>query len=87
METEKKDTRLSPVMIKKLRAKLNVTQSEFGELVGVSKCTVYWWEIGKYIPSEENRQLIIDLRKVGRRDVKKVLKEMNNSGILQRSGS
>jgi len=70
----KKDTRLSPTMIRKLRDRLGVTQGEFGMFIGVTACTVYWWECGKFEPSEMHRELIIDLRKLGRREVKKVLK-------------
>ena len=37
--------------IKKLRSKLILTQTEFGELLGVSFATVNRWEGGKFKPT------------------------------------
>mgnify|MGYP002515717706 FL=1 len=40
-----------PEAIKKLRSKLILTQTEFGELLGVSFATVNRWEGGKFKPT------------------------------------
>lgn len=49
--------------IKELRHKLYMTQTEFGELVGVSQQTVRLWETNKKIPHLRNQKKIAELCK------------------------
>lgn len=42
---------MEPNEIKRLREKLNKSQEEFAQLVGVSLQTIYRWETGKTKPS------------------------------------
>ena len=39
--------------IKEARKRLNLTQEEFGEIIGVTKNTVYRWEAGISVPSKK----------------------------------
>ena len=65
--------RLSPRLIKKRRARLNVSQPELAELLGVSPAAVAFWESGKARPRPEMRAKIIGLRQLGRRDARRLL--------------
>ncbi|WP_404387562.1 helix-turn-helix transcriptional regulator [Ligilactobacillus animalis] len=40
--------------LKGLRANKNLSQSELGELLGVSQTTVTAWETGKTVPNSKN---------------------------------
>ncbi len=49
--------------IKKLRHKLILTQTEFGELLDVSFATVNRWETGKHEPTTKIKRKIVQLCK------------------------
>ncbi len=74
-EDEVKKARLSPGLIQKLRKRLGLTQSALATLVGVSPTTVALWESGRTAPRGGNREAVVALRKLGRRDVKRLLAE------------
>ena len=50
-------------LTKKLRDKLILTQTEFGELLGVSFTTVNRWEKGKNEPTTKQKRRIVELCK------------------------
>jgi len=52
---EVKASRISPGLIKKLRARLGITQGELATLVGVSTSAVGSWQYGKARPKGRNR--------------------------------
>ena len=70
---EVKAARLSPGLIKKLRARLGITQGELAALVGVSASAVGSWEYGKARPEGHNREALVALRKLGKREVRGIL--------------
>ena len=72
---ELKSARLTPRLIKKLRKRLGITQSDLALLLTVSKGAIVSWESGRSAPRQANRSGMVALRKLGRRDVKKVLAE------------
>ncbi len=72
-DAELRAARLSPRLIQKLRARLGVSQAALSRLVGVSTGAVVTWERGRASPSEQNRRGLVGLRKLGRRDVKRLL--------------
>lgn len=47
--------------LKGLRANKNLSQSELGDLLGVSQTTITAWETGKTVPSSRN---ILELAKL-----------------------
>ena len=65
--------RLSPLLIKKLRKRMKVSQPQFAALLGVSPAAVGFWESGKSQPRPDTKARIVALRKLGRRDVKMLL--------------
>jgi DNA-binding transcriptional regulator YiaG len=65
--------RLSPLLIKKLRKRLGISQGDMAVLVGVSAGAVASWEYGLAKPKGRNREALVALRKLGKREVKKLL--------------
>jgi DNA-binding transcriptional regulator YiaG len=70
---EVRSSRISPLLIKKLRARLGITQGELARLVGVSISAVGSWEYGKAKPEGHNREALVALRKLGKREVRGIL--------------
>jgi len=70
---EVKASRISPGLIKKLRSRLGITQGEVATIVGVSTSAVGSWEYGKAKPEGRNREALVALRKLGRREVRGIL--------------
>jgi hypothetical protein len=55
--------------------KLGISQRELGILVGATIGAVLSWEKGKFKPRGEKKSGLVALRKVRKRDVKKMLAE------------
>jgi len=72
---EAKTARLSANLIRKLRTRLGITQGQLAVLVGVSPGAVGQWEQGVISPWGQNRASLVALRKLGRRDVKRMLEQ------------
>jgi DNA-binding transcriptional regulator YiaG len=72
---EVKASRFTPERIRGLRTKLALSQRELGILVGATLGAVASWEKGKFRPSGEKKAALVGLRKVRKRDVKKLLGE------------
>jgi len=74
-EEKVKAARLSPLLIKKLRTRLGLSQGQLACLVGVSRQAMAFWELGKSRPQGRNRAALVALRGVGRWEVKRMLGE------------
>ena len=72
---EVKKSRFSPTLIRSLRRHLRITQKELAILTGVTVGAAHQWEIGKFKPKDEKKSVMVGLRKLGRRDVRKLLEE------------
>ena len=72
---EVKASRFTPERIRRLRMKLGISQRELGVLVGATIGAVLSWEKGKFRPRGEKKVALVALRKVRKRDVKKMLAE------------
>ena len=70
-----KALRLNAAGIVRLRTKLGLTQGEFARVLGVAMHTVSVWEQGRRIPRAAHKAKICALRKIGRRELKKLLAE------------
>jgi DNA-binding transcriptional regulator YiaG len=68
-------SRFSPALIRSLRKHLRISQKELAILAGVTVGAVAMWESGKFKPKDEKKAVIVALRKLGRRDVRKLLEE------------
>src|SRR5262245_7142585 len=72
-EEEARGARLSPSLIRKLRTRLALTQAGIARLVGVSAAAVVQWEQGRATPAGKNRAALVGLRRIGRREAKRLL--------------
>lgn len=65
--------RFSARLMKKLRARLKLTQGQVAGLVGASVAAVRAWEAGRSRPHGARRSALVALRKLGRREVVRLL--------------
>jgi len=72
---EIKVSRFSPRLIRSLRGHLGITQRELATLTGVTVGAAHHWESGKFKPNMKKKAVIVALRKLGRREVRKLLEE------------
>jgi len=72
---EVKSSRFSPRLIRSLRRRLGITQRELAVLAGVTVGAIHQWEVGMFKPRGAKKGVLIALRKLRRREVKKLLKE------------
>ena len=70
---EVKISRLTPARIRNLREKLGLSQRELAVLAGVTIGAIGLWEKGKFRPAMNKKAILVGLRKLGKRDVKKLL--------------
>ena len=70
-----KKARFSPILIKKLRKKLKITQNSLAKLLGVSLGAVATWESGKTKPNTKSRKGIVMLRTLSAAAVKKLVEQ------------
>jgi DNA-binding transcriptional regulator YiaG len=70
---EVKESRFSPRLIRSLRKHLGITQKELAILTGVTVGAVHLWESGQFKPSMKKKAMMVALRKLGRREVRKLL--------------
>ena len=70
---EVKMSRFSPRLIKSLRKRLGLSQREMASLGGVTVGAVYQWESGKFEPRGEKKSVLVALRKLGRREARRLL--------------
>jgi DNA-binding transcriptional regulator YiaG len=83
---EVKISRLTPQRIRLLRNKLGISQKDLGILLGVSIGAVGMWEKGKFAPSAMKKASLIALRKLRKRDVKKLLAEKKEAIKKEKGG-
>jgi DNA-binding transcriptional regulator YiaG len=76
---EVKAARLTAARIRNLRKKLGISQRELAVLTGASMGAVVMWEKGKFKPKADKRGALIALRKLGKRQVKRILAEKAGS--------
>lgn len=74
-------------IIKQARKKKGLTQSELGELMGITAVTVGQWETGKRIPKEETIERISEALEIDlTHSVKSVISEMEfRLGSMEKS--
>ena len=83
-EDEARAARLSPGLIRKLRNRLALSQAAVARLVGVSPAAVVQWEQGRATPAGKNRAALVGLRRLGRRQAKRLLASAPGAGAKAR---
>jgi len=76
---EVKKSRFSPRLIHTLRKRLGITQKEMATLTGVTVGAIYQWEQGIFEPRGQKKGMLVALRKLGRREVRKLLEERRSA--------
>jgi DNA-binding transcriptional regulator YiaG len=74
-QEEVKASRFSPQLIRSLRRHLGISQKELAILAGVSLGAAHQWETGKFKPKDEKKRVLVALRKLGRREARRLLEE------------
>jgi len=74
---EVKMSRFSPRLIRSLRRRLGITQKELALLTGVTVGAIHQWESGIFKPTMKKKEVIVALRKLRRREVRKLIEEKN----------
>lgn len=74
-QKEVKVARISSRAIKNIRKKFGISQEKLAALLNVSPGAVAFWEQGRAKPRGDNKAALVGLRKLGRRDVKRLLME------------
>ncbi len=82
---EVKASRFTPERIRRLRLKLGLSQKDLSMLTGVSMGAVGSWEKGKFEPKMNKKSVLVALRKLHKREIKKLLAERKSG--LSKSGS
>ncbi|MGD0626089.1 MAG: helix-turn-helix domain-containing protein [Thermodesulfobacteriota bacterium] len=72
---EVKASRLTPDRIRRLRNKLGLSMRELGILTGTNLSTILSWEKGKFKPRGEKKAALVAVRKLRKREVRKMLLE------------
>ncbi len=80
---EVKMSRFSPRLIRSLRGHLGITQKELALLTGVTVGAVHLWESGQFKPSEKKKAAMVALRKLGRREVRKLVEKKGADRVAQ----
>ena len=70
-----KASRLTPDRIRGLRKKLGISMRELGILAGATVGAILSWEKGKFKPRGEKKAALVALRKLRKREVRKMLAE------------
>jgi len=74
-------SRFSPRLIRSLRGHLGLTQKELAVLTGVTVGAVHLWESGQFKPSEKKKAVMVALRKLGRREVRKLVEKKSAATV------
>ena len=80
--------RVSANAITRLRRKLHLTQVNFAKILGINSFTVCNWEAGKSAPRDKFKEIISELRAMGRREFKQKYGELTlkTPRVRRRSG-
>ena len=84
---EVKTARLTAPRIRRLRLKLGLSQRELASLIGASMGAVVMWEKGKFRPKADKKGALIALRRLGKRQVRKMLAERGNGNAPEKKAS
>jgi DNA-binding transcriptional regulator YiaG len=82
---EVKASRFSPRLIRALRERLGLTQKEMATLAGVTIGAIFQWEKGIFEPRGQKKGVLVALRKLGRREVRRLLEERRASGTEKKT--
>lgn len=74
-DAKEKKIRLTPDRIRKIRAKLALSQAQFAKILGVNTQSVNFWENGKTTPRPLLKKEMAAIRDMGKREIAKLFAE------------
>ena len=77
----KKSPRANGKTLKKLRERYGITQTDAAILLKTTITSVNRWERGKMEPSSQSKIQISELRKLGKRKIQQMLKELREQAL------
>ena len=64
---------------------MGITQKELATLAGVTVGAIFQWEKGMFDPRDEKKEILVALRKLGRREVRKLLEEKSRETAVKKA--
>lgn len=77
-EEEIKKSRITPKYISNIRKKLGLTKNEMAAVLEINPNSIYLWETGRATPRNETKAKLIQLREMGKKEVKALLAEFED---------
>ena len=77
-DEEIEKARVNPKYVINIRKKFGLSKRQMADLLGVNQNSLYLWESGKAKPRAVAKAKLIQLRKMGKREVKALLDEIEN---------
>jgi len=77
-DEEIEKARVTPKYIVNVRKKFDLSKRQMADILGVNQNSLYLWESGKATPRATGKAKLIQLRKMGKREVKALLEEIEN---------
>ncbi|NOY75459.1 MAG: helix-turn-helix domain-containing protein [Kiritimatiellaeota bacterium] len=77
-EEEIKKSRITPKYIANIRKKLGLSKNEMAAILEINPNSIYLWESGRATPRNETKAKLIQLREMGKKEVKALLEEFED---------
>jgi DNA-binding transcriptional regulator YiaG len=77
-EEEIKKSRITPKYISNIRKKLGLSKNEMAAVLEINPNSIYLWETGRATPRNEAKAKLIQLREMGKKEVRALLDEFED---------
>ena len=77
-EEEIKNSRITPKYIANIRKKLGLSKNEMAAVLEINPNSIYLWETGRATPRNDTKAKLIQLREMGKKQVKALLEEFED---------
>ena len=77
-EEEIKKSRITPKYIANIRKKLGLSKNEMAAVLEINPNSIYLWESGRATPRNETKAKLIQLREMGKKEVRALLEEFED---------
>jgi DNA-binding transcriptional regulator YiaG len=77
-EEEIKNARITPKYIANIRKKLGLSKNEMAAVLEINPNSIYLWETGRATPRNDTKAKLIQLREMGKKEVRALLEEFED---------
>jgi DNA-binding transcriptional regulator YiaG len=77
-EEEIKNSRITPKYIANIRKKLGLNKNEMATVLEINPNSIYLWETGRATPRNDTKAKLIQLREMGKKEVRALLEEFED---------